>query len=502
MTLALICFIVVCALELFLWLPSLWRWHKLLANLLGLLVTVSSALLFGFFPTVWAGILVFFSAYRVINLLRVAEGNSQADYMFTVARRSSFWLISIQIGMALLAAAHNLLGLGVLPYLYLLAGLQLVMAVILYASTRRHLKTSQPPVIEEAYADRDLPSLTVAIPARNETEDLQQCLESLVASTYPKLEILVLDDCSQSRRTTEIIRDFAQQGVRFVAGEAPPEEWVAKNYAYQQLTKQASGELLLFCGVDTRFEPDSLRVLVETLLTKKKTMLCVIPHNRRQRGSLQSLLVQPGRYAWELALPRRWLERPPVLSTCWLITAAALHAAGGFKAVSRSHSPESHFARFTARTSDGYSFVQSSAQIGLSSLKGFSDQRATAIRTRYPQLHRRVELVGVVSLIEAASLLAPFGLVIYSVVVENWPLLAVNLVISILLAIVYGRIVTLTYRSLVIWSILVAPFAVLYDIGLLNYSMWQYEFGEVIWKGRNVCIPVMRVIPNLPKRNQ
>jgi hypothetical protein len=29
--------------------------------------------------------------------------------------------------------------------------------------------------------------------------------------------------------------------------------------------------------------------------------------------------------------------------------------------------------------------------------------------------------------------------------------------------------------------------------------MWQYEFHEVLWKGRNVCLPVMRIIPNLPK---
>jgi hypothetical protein len=29
--------------------------------------------------------------------------------------------------------------------------------------------------------------------------------------------------------------------------------------------------------------------------------------------------------------------------------------------------------------------------------------------------------------------------------------------------------------------------------------MWQYEFGEVIWKDRNICIPIMQVVPELPK---
>jgi hypothetical protein len=42
------------------------------------------------------------------------------------------------------------------------------------------------------------------------------------------------------------------------------------------------------------------------------------------------------------------------------------------------------------------------------------------------------------------------------------------------------------------------PFAAIYDICMLNYSMWQYEFGEVIWKDRNVCIPIMGVTDKLP----
>ncbi|MDB5164561.1 MAG: glycosyl transferase family protein, partial [Candidatus Saccharibacteria bacterium] len=327
MTLALISFVGVTLLEMLLWLPSAWRWRKNLARLMGLGVTVTSALVIGRFPNLLAALIVTLSAYRVINLIRIADGQTQADYLFHVARKTSLWLIGLQALLGVFAGLHALYNIGALPYLYLLGFTQLGIAIILLSSTRRHLRTTKPPVITEAYADRDLPTLTVAIPARNETEELQRCLESLVASTYPKLEILVLDDCSQERRTPEIIRNFAQNGVTFISGSVPPDAWVAKNHAYQQLVDKASGELLLFCGVDTRFEPDSLRVLVETLLEKKKTMLCVMPENIVPT-SVQALLVQPSRYAWELTPPRRWLQRPPVLSTCWLITASALHGAG------------------------------------------------------------------------------------------------------------------------------------------------------------------------------
>jgi hypothetical protein len=42
-------------------------------------------------------------------------------------------------------------------------------------------------------------------------------------------------------------------------------------------------------------------------------------------------------------------------------------------------------------------------------------------------------------------------------------------------------------------------FAIILDIAALNISMYMYEFREVLWKGRNVCVPVMRVVPRLPK---
>ena len=43
------------------------------------------------------------------------------------------------------------------------------------------------------------------------------------------------------------------------------------------------------------------------------------------------------------------------------------------------------------------------------------------------------------------------------------------------------------------------PFALLTELVLSTVSMMQYEFGTVRWKGRNVCIPAMHVIKQLPK---
>lgn len=437
--------------------------------------------------------------YLLINLARVIKGRVQPDYLKRSSSRTALWLVSAQALLVAVSLLDLRYSFSATALVYCAAGLQLVVALTLLMAYRNNVKAARPPELSATFAQHELPTLSVCIPARNETEDLEECLKSLLASTYPKLEILVLDDCSQNKRTPEIIRGFAHEGIRFVAGQLPPQSWLAKNYAYQQLAEQANGDLLLFCGIDSRFEPDSLLNLVKTLLQEQKSMISVLPRNvRHNRLGIQPLLTQPLRYAWELMLPRKIIGQPPVLSTTWLIKRQSLEKSGGFKAVSRKIVPESYFARLAAKT-DEYRFLIANSRVGLTSIKSLSEQKATAIRTRYPQLHRRIELVALMSLAELSLLVWPLIIAVAALLRGQLLLGAISLATYLLFSVIYGLVVSLTYRKFTPVGYLILPLAVMYDLVLLNYSMWQYEFGEVIWKGRNVCIPVMRVYESLPK---
>jgi glycosyltransferase involved in cell wall biosynthesis len=444
--------------------------------------------------TFMLNLLGFFGLYQLIDVGRLVKRRLHPAYRRRAFWKTLGWLLLIQAAVVLttwLIKAANISGSAAF---YLLAGGQLLSSLIIFASVSRHLRTTKPPALTANYVSQDLPTLSVCIPARNETNDLEACLASLVASDYPKLEILVLDDSSQTRKTPEIIRSFAQSGVRFLAGKEPPARWLAKNYAYRQLAEAASGELLLFCGVDTRFQPQTLSLLVKLMLQKNKSMLGVLPHNLLpgQASAIRSLLIQPGRYAWELSLPRRMLGRPPVLSTCWLIRHETLSGAGGFAAVSHKAVPESYLARYAAGHNDGYGFMQADGNIGLTNLKGFDEQLSTAIRTRYPQLHRRPEITALVSLAELYVLVLPFSFLLAALFTGWWPLVAISSVSCLLLSWHFVAIVGLTYRRFMWQALFMLPFAALYDIGLLNYSMCRYEFGQVLWKDRDITGPVMR----------
>jgi glycosyltransferase involved in cell wall biosynthesis len=499
MTLALIGFGLATVLELLLWLRLFWRIRSFLAVFAIGSLGLGSVALVAIHPSLWTAAILCISGYRTINMLRIIKGRTMADYLYIVARGTTLWLVLAQAVILGGAWLSGRLPITSAQWWHILVAGEFAASLILLGSTLRNQRTTQPPDVSGGIADKDLPSLTVAIPARNETEALSACLESLIASSYPKLEILVLDDCSQNKRTPQIIRSFAHAGVRFIAGQSAPDYWLAKNFAYEQLFNQSNGELILFCGVDAVFEPDSLRHIVQTMFLKKKTMCSIIPVNVVPKGGIFQTLLQPSRYAWELSLPRRVFGKPSLLSTCWIVSREHIKKNGSFKAVTRSILPEVYFARAAAEQRDGYSFMQSSTTFGVSTCKAFDEQRATAIRTRYPQLHRRPELACLLSLSVLLTLIVPYMLLVASFFEQQWILFIGALACVIFLTIFYIVILQLTYRRFLWRSLFLLPLAAGYDIVMLNYSMWMYEFSDVLWKGRNVCIPVMHVIPSLPK---
>lgn len=473
--------------------------QKVLAYVLVLAVSPVSLAIIIISPALWSGLIVYLSMYRVVNLFKLIDGRKEFDYLRVSFVRSAISLGVYQLVVIILMILARLINLDYSNGLVALDFLILAGLFIIVSSISRGLVKTRPKLSSENLDYSKLPTLSVALPARNETVNLEECLASIVASDYPKMEVLVLDDCSQLKRTPEIIRKFAHDGVIFLEGKEPNESWTAKNYAYEQLAQEANGEIIMFSGVDVRFQAQTIRRMVELKLAKKKKMVSFMPLNGLMVSGFKRLLIQPVRYLWEIGLPRRFINRPPVLSTCWLIDKKALDSAGSFKAVSRSIEPERYFARRTLDSNDGYSFICLGRELGLTSDKSFSEQFDTAIRTRYPILRQRLEHVSIVVLAELSLFVLSIGLIVYGLINASWLLVVISLINIILASVISYIITNLTYGNGPLLSLLIYPIAVTYNVWLLLDSMFKYEFSEVVWKGRNVCIPIMQVKPSLPK---
>lgn len=479
--------------------PFFWNKRRIFAVMnIGLTIGLTGLLLYSAFMVFWLPILIcwcFVNGFRVLNMFRIIKARMHSEYLKRSTQRSTVTLMALTIVTYFLGILFAYANPTWILTLFVI--IQLLALISMVVITLRNIQGSRYKAPGEHYADRDLPTVTVAIPARNETEDLEICIRSLLGNDYPKLEILVLDDCSQDN-TSDIIKKFAHDGVRFIKGSQPNEKWLPKNYAYQRLFEEASGAYILFCGVDTRFGNHTIHTAMEYIISNKLDMVSVLP--KRLTNDTTAAFIQPMRYWWELSVPRKLFKKPPVLSSCWVIRKDRLKLMGGFKSVARTILPERYFARELLRT-NSYRFLRANELLDVQTNKSLDDQKETAVRVRYPQLHKRPELVLLLTTIEGTLLLGPFVLLIAACATGHTILVLAASPMVGLVILNHVIIVTISNPSNVPIALINFPLVVMTELYLGYESMLRYEFGTVTWKERNICIPVMHVIPSLPKLN-
>ena len=125
----------------------------------------------------------------------------------------------------------------------------------------------------------NFPRVSVLIPARNEENNIDHCVRSLLGQDYPDFEVLVLDDNSTDG-TWQVLSEIASEDGRLQAikGEKLPDGWFGKHWACHQLAQAARGELFLFTDADTCHHPLALRDAVAALIARKADLLTAFPH--------------------------------------------------------------------------------------------------------------------------------------------------------------------------------------------------------------------------------
>ena len=115
------------------------------------------------------------------------------------------------------------------------------------------------------------PRVSIIVPARNEEQDIEQCLTSLLALDYRNYEVIAVNDRSTDR-TGEIMervqssqpskKDAETDGrplLKVIHHRKLPAGWLGKTHAMWTAANQATGEWLLFTDADVVFQPESVR---------------------------------------------------------------------------------------------------------------------------------------------------------------------------------------------------------------------------------------------------
>lgn len=122
----------------------------------------------------------------------------------------------------------------------------------------------------------DIP-LSIILPARNEAANIEAVVHSILQSSYPSFELIVVDDQSTDNTAERALATGgADPRLRLVRGVDPPSGWFGKPWACRQGSLVATGELLLFTDADTWHHPALHGRAVGELVAQQADMLSIL----------------------------------------------------------------------------------------------------------------------------------------------------------------------------------------------------------------------------------
>lgn len=131
------------------------------------------------------------------------------------------------------------------------------------------------------------PEFSILCPCFNHEKYVADFIKSVLAQSYQDWELIIVDDCS-SDKSTEIIKSFNDERIKFVQHDYNKGVNVALNTAFEN----SCGNNVIFCASDDMLEPFALQKYKETYDKQKVEAvyinLSVIDENNQPRQDFEN----------------------------------------------------------------------------------------------------------------------------------------------------------------------------------------------------------------------
>lgn len=319
---------------------------------------------------------------------------------------------------------------------------------------------------------KDLPSVSILIPARNEEDNLQRLLPSLLSQDYPDFEVIVYDDGSEDQ-TWEVIQSFYDERLKPLRGSGPPSGWVGKVHALFQATRYASGELYLFLDADVRLEDvEALQRLVQRYATLPQASVLTGLTRLRGGGMLLVSLVPNvilTALPWFLVRVLKQRSLGALNGQCWMIPAETYHLYEPHQNLPDEVLEDVQIGRLLTERGVTPLIVDVQSEVSVFMYPDFGAAWEGFRKNAYLILGGSpVTFVPLLAMFVTVYLLAPF--------VSPWLLVGVYVI----------KGVSDWISRFPVWVTLLAPVSYLLGVVLQLHSAISHWTGTVSWKGRPV----------------
>ena len=130
---------------------------------------------------------------------------------------------------------------------------------------------------------KNLPGISVIIPARNEELNIERCLLSIIDQNYPNYEVVLIDDNSNDntvQKARKIQQEFKAKfkNLKIIELKSKPQDWTGKTWASEKGLLSSRYDILLFLDADCYYAEDCILFAISQMLSKKQDVITGYPH--------------------------------------------------------------------------------------------------------------------------------------------------------------------------------------------------------------------------------
>jgi glycosyltransferase involved in cell wall biosynthesis len=329
--------------------------------------------------------------------------------------------------------------------------------------------------------------VSVLIPARDEENNIEACVESILAQGSVVAEILIYNDGSTDGTQQVIDRLLAAHPdtVRQVRSVTLPAGWVGKSHACMKLADGARAEWLLFVDADTRLRPNAAEKLVTEARHSNATLLSAWP-DIEMRSFAERLLMPLLNFVVFSLFPAPISRRRNGASlglahgACILAERQTYEKLGGHELVKDRLFEDTALARVWRERSENSQVADGSQVAAVHMYEDFTGIWNGFSKNYYPALGS-LRSFAIFQLYMGATFVALPLIALYSVLGTGsnpiYLLAAVGTFVP-------RALIAIRFRH-PLWSVLLHPLAITVMFALGMRSWWRSAVrGGVGWKGR------------------
>jgi glycosyltransferase involved in cell wall biosynthesis len=339
------------------------------------------------------------------------------------------------------------------------------------------------------------PSVSILIPARDEADQIEKCVSSVLQQDYRNFRLIVADHCSTDGTGEILDRIAAKDSHLHVVHikEDLPSGWGGKSFALHKALEHADGDWLLFVDADVQLNPDVLTATIARANHRGYDLISLLP--TFVSGSFAESVLQPlAGAATTVMFAVSWTnsdKRPTAFANgqYLCVKRSAYEAIGGHEAIRGTLSEDVALARklkaagFKPRLGFGDTWATVRMYQGFKAIfRGWS-------RNFYVgSLGKPWRILGLVTflLLAVYSIFPALGWGVHRMDVPGvisatrwfWAVGAHAMLMIGCVALIY------VWASEKAWNAILFPFSCLVMLAICAKSLWICKTGRVSWRGQ------------------